>query len=417
MGRKIRNGLAAGAIFALVAALAGCGGGSAAGPGGSSGRRGEGNGDGEFTVLFIGDQSGPLKTIGINILDALKAGADYLNATGGVNGEQVKIIAENDNGDPQTSVQELIKYLSSNEAPDVVWSGIEGNSTSALLPVIAQHELFSFGTQDGSDLLGEGHGEEFPYQFAALPPIQVPDELAAEYIAEQGVKKIGFAEEEAAIAESEEPFLLKALEAEGIETTIAKMPATATDVTPQIDELKSSGAELLYYNGVAENVGYGFAARAKLGWDVPVLGALPAAAVDPTSLASKEELEGVDFVNFKVTDAAEEVPHLKTVEKYLAKYGGVQGVGMNTITLAWDALMAAANATEQAGSTEPAALAEALENVKEPKSERYVTVPEYSWTKTDHEPKITPAVHEAYVVMGAGPMVEGRIHPYAEGKG
>jgi branched-chain amino acid transport system substrate-binding protein len=418
---KLRIGMALLCIALVGVAVAGCGGGgSSSGDSGgsSSADSGGGNsgtsGNGEFTVLFIGDQSGPLKTLGTNVYNGLRAAADYLNAEGGINGEKVKVVAANDNGDPQTSVQVLIKYLASNEAPDMVWSGIESNSTAALLPVVAQRGLFSFSYQDGPGLLGEGSTGEFPTQFTTFPPIQVPDEVVANYMKEQGYKKAAIAMEEIAIAEGEQPTFEAALEKVGIESTTAKMSPTATDVTPQIDELKGSGADVLYYNGVAENVGYGMSARAKLGWDVPVVGGMAFAAVDPTALASKQELEGVSFVNFKVTDGADEVPALAKVEKYIAKYGGVEGVGMNVVTLSWDALMATANAAEQAGSSEPEAMAEALQEVKEPKSERYATMPEYSYTAESHEPKITPAVREAYAVMGAGPLVEGRIQPFDE---
>src|SRR5882757_7345579 len=173
-------------------ALGGCGGASDSSSGGTAASGSGASGSkGPFKVLYIGDLSGQTKLLGTEEFDGIKAAAAYLNANGGIDGQQVKIDTADDGGTPNTAVSALLQYLTRHGAPSMVWAGSESGETAALFPVLAKRHLLSVATTDGAQMLKSGASAKYPEQFSVLGSDAPLDERAAMWLKSHGAHKVG----------------------------------------------------------------------------------------------------------------------------------------------------------------------------------------------------------------------------------
>src|SRR5690348_1213741 len=176
---RMKRPLVLTALGAAVAmTLAGCGSG-----GGSSA-----SGGGDFNLIVMGGLSAPgvLADNASTSVDAARAGADYVNAHGGVNGKQVHVTVIDAKADPTTAVTKLRAAISSHKPDAVVDSG-PSTVAAAILPILNQNHILSFNlgpTPDSAD------PSKFPLNFDIS--VDAPDQLSAyvPYFQEKGYKSV-----------------------------------------------------------------------------------------------------------------------------------------------------------------------------------------------------------------------------------
>ena len=99
----------AGAVGALgVSSLAGC---TAFGGGGESDT---------ITIGAAVPKTGPLSSVGNEMLNGYQLGVDLLNQDGGVDGNEVELIVEDDESDPKV-LREALQQITSNNQVDMIW--------------------------------------------------------------------------------------------------------------------------------------------------------------------------------------------------------------------------------------------------------------------------------------------------------
>jgi branched-chain amino acid transport system substrate-binding protein len=106
------------ASVALLAALGSCGGDN--GDSGGGGTSSAGGGKEPLTVALVSQFGGPLASFGNDAYSAWQLAADEVNAKGGVDGHQVKILKVETNGDPAATLRaaraavtrQQVKYIS-----------------------------------------------------------------------------------------------------------------------------------------------------------------------------------------------------------------------------------------------------------------------------------------------------------------
>lgn len=398
-----------GAVLLATAALAiaACGGSSSNSSTKSSASAGDSSKP--FTLLFIGDLSGPTKLLGSEELGGLKAAADYINGHGGMSGHKVTIETSNDGGEPTAAVSGLIKYLTSNPAPDMVWAGSESGETSALLPVLAKRKILSESSTDGEQLLRAEASEKYPNQFDSSSSIAPLDAKAATWFKGLGVHKVGILEESLAYTQGETPFTKKALEEAGIQFTVASFPATATSVTAELAKLRGEGAEAVYAEALGPAAGYTLKGRAQIGWKAPLLGDLAFAAEDLTTLVPAADLAGVSLVVAHDQPSTASSPGIAAFKQYDAPYGDLTA-GINTASEAWDGLIVVNAAAKQAHSIELDPLTSALENLTPSSGAEaplFATYPRIGYTAEDHEN--VQAEPADFPVIKPGPVKGGQV--------
>jgi branched-chain amino acid transport system substrate-binding protein len=139
-------------------ALSACGSSSSSNSAGSSG----GSTSSAITVGSIGTFSGPLASSNQGFEDTLKAWVTNTNATGGLNGHQVKLIIKDDAGNPATGLaaardliqnQHVVAIVSDTSSTDSAWESLPqkagvpvvgGNAID--IPFLTNPDFFASGT-------------------------------------------------------------------------------------------------------------------------------------------------------------------------------------------------------------------------------------------------------------------------------
>ena len=119
----------AGALGALgTAGLAGC---TAFGGGGSSGT---------VTIAAAVPETGPLSSVGNEMLHGYRLGVDRMNQNGGIDGNEVELIVQDDESDPR-KVREAIQQMTSNNDVDLVWGSFSSPLVMAGSAIAEQQGL------------------------------------------------------------------------------------------------------------------------------------------------------------------------------------------------------------------------------------------------------------------------------------
>ena len=406
--------LAAGlAAFSLAIVAAGCGSSSSSSSSSTSGSSSAStsSANSPITILSIGDTTGPTKIIGTTHLAGLEAAAAYYNAQGGIDGHKVVIHHYSDNNDDATAVTDLIQYMSSHPAPTMIDAGSEGGDAAALIPVIAKRNVFAMALNDGTYQCATNSQTNCPNEWTLADP-GITDELpVAAWLKAHGVKKVGILEEEIDFTETETPDFIKALDQEGIAHTTATFPATALDLTPQVQQLKAAGAQAVFTEALVAPAGYALTGRAKLGWNAPMIFDVAASSLDLTKLAPIADVKNNAyedvFYEMNPKDPAPGIQHLLTYGK---QFGGVAAVPLDVASTGWDEIVALNEAVkEDGGSLAVKNLDAAMLKISPTDPNRTFTL-KLAWSPSDHEN--VDAQSADFQVVPAGPVANGQVHSY-----
>jgi branched-chain amino acid transport system substrate-binding protein len=398
---KFRSAVAA--LVAVTFLAAGCG---------DDGDSAEGDSSKPFTVLMVADFTGPGKAYGDQFLLGAQAAADYINEEkGGIEGREVVIKTESDNFDATQAASVLTKYLSSNDPPDLTFAGGGDAEVGATFPILQRNGLLGWAGNDSGGLLQNGGAKDLDLQFSTQAPTIPVTEKVAEWIKEQGFTKVGILQAENDYAGQETEYAEKAFADAGLTDTVVTFSQDSVDLTPQVQQLQDSGAEVVFFEGLTQNFGYAIKARTKLGWTAPWIVDLAASSLDLTTVATPEDLVDVSEINFRPSVAGADVPGLDVMRKYAADHTDIaplDAVPVHIAGLAWDGVLMVANAAEQAGSTKAEDIAKALEDFGDGATDpNYLNYADISYTAEDHTP--VNASPDDYPITPVGPIKGGQV--------
>lgn len=227
-------------VFAAVLcagamALAACG---SDGDGGSNpALSGSAGGGGEIVLGMINDTSGgasaysPYSTAGIQLA------IDEINAGGGIDGAQLKLISESD-GNDSTQTPTLVRRLLDDGA-DVIVMNSGSASSIAAKPVCFQEKVLCVAPTNLSAEITKAPQADNIYILG--PTSAGIGEIYAEGMAKAGIKRLAVVSDDIPTIQSYVPALVGAITASGIEQVANEKVATdASDVSAQIARVKES---------------------------------------------------------------------------------------------------------------------------------------------------------------------------------
>lgn len=133
-----------------------------------------------FVVGVINPTTGPFAAYGGPVRDGILMAVDDVNAAGGINGQTIEVIMEDDGGDPKNAVNAFTKLATVNKVP-VVIGPLSSGASMATAPLADRYKVVQMSTLAGTiDLSKAGD-----YVFRIYPS----SELGSRYIAKQAVER------------------------------------------------------------------------------------------------------------------------------------------------------------------------------------------------------------------------------------
>ncbi|WP_396655772.1 ABC transporter substrate-binding protein [Microbacterium sp.] len=348
--------------------------------------------------------SGPAAPAGEAMEIGNRAAIAVLNDEGGVLGHPVELHVHDSAGSPDQLAAKLQELLSSG-TPSAVLPGTAAEIPAGI-PILANAGVFT--SHHWSDA-AHNDPEKYPYLFGNF--ITVPDYVDAfvQELRDEGHASVGVVNSDDSSGQVFQEVARDALERAGIDATFAAVPPTAVDATAQLQQVLADDPDALVFAGYYPAAGAVIAARAKLGVDIPTIGAQTFGANNFSALP-EADLDGIVFqhlaVNVANTPQTESAAFKKFYDAVVAEAGGSLPFPVNTYLVAYNDVMLAAYAAELAGSLDPAEMAAAIEGASAADMPNYVMPVGFS--ETNHFPGVTP---DDFVTVPYAPVENGMVVP------
>ena len=312
-----------------------------------------GSASGSPAPIMIGatyEKTGPVPSLGAEGPGALAA-AKYINAHGGILGRQVKIVLEDNAGDPAQAISQLRQFAS--QGINVVLGGAFGVDCTAEAPIAATlKEVVFCGSTDN---LPPNHSN----MFGIGPDYTVTIKGTIALIKRYAKKAAVFADLSADGGDSVSIGSAN-MRAVGVTPVGERYPVNATTFTPEIQDAISKGAQLLWFTACSPGAITSVAEAESLGFKGKIVleNCLASSGVAQAlkGLAGNEQVlvqSPYSLLSTPAPDPAERA----AIALYKSQVPGP----VDTVeTAGWDSMMVAAKAIQKAHSTSTPALLSAL---------------------------------------------------------
>jgi len=282
---------------------------------------------------------------------------EEINAAGGVLGRPLELISEDDQsqaGQPATIVRKLI----SQDKVVAILGEIASSKSLEAAPICQQEKIPMVSPGSTNPKVTEVG--DYIFRICFIDPFQ--GVVVSKFAREKGWKKIAVltdVKQDYSVGLTE--FFIKDFKANGGEIVREqKYSSGDKDFKPQLTSIKASQPEAIFVPGYYAEVALIAKQARLLGIKVPLLGGDGWVGDSLLKVAGKS-LDGSFFSSH--FSAADESPKVRNfVEKFRAKFGEAPD---DMAALGYDSAMILADAIRRAGTTEPAALRDALAATKD----------------------------------------------------
>jgi branched-chain amino acid transport system substrate-binding protein len=317
----------------------------------------------ESDTIVIGaitDLTGNGSVLGTACNNGWDLAVKHLNANGGVNGKQLKLVSYDTKSNPQEALACYERLVTVDGASIVVGPPFS-NIGLALADTVDQMQVPFFGQfGDPRCMLGENLDSLHPYMFLSQPSAIDTGIISGAYPFEKfGYTKVAMliAQDHSYCSTQANAFMKYAQE-KGITITTVQYCTTAdTDLTVQLTAIGSSGAEYLFNACNTNLLAIATQQMYQMGINLLQCGSLDFSNPFNTLVDPPEAADNIYFpVNLDMgADALKDI-----TAEYTAAYGAAP---TPKYWIAYDTVLIAAAAMEKAASNEPAAIRDALETI------------------------------------------------------
>jgi branched-chain amino acid transport system substrate-binding protein len=320
----------------------------------------------ELKIGLVAALTGQSAQSGEAITRGLTIAIDEINAKGGVLGQKLVLVKRDDESSPPKGVTAARELISS-EKVVALFGGIDTPVSLAIVPIANQNKKPFMGVwAAGTNITKNGASPNYVFRVSAQDDL-VDIALIKYAMSKYSAKKPGLILVNNPWGESNEKGLKAAATAANLPIAgIEKIEQSDIDVTPQLNRLKSAGADTII---LVANAGPGaqmMKSRERMGWSVPVVShwGISGGRFDELVGPTAGDVHFIQTYSFfsPPTPASEKIMSeltkrygIKTAADIIAPVGTAN---------AYDAMQLLALAIEKAKSTDGEAIRAALEQIE-----------------------------------------------------
>ncbi|MBS3651639.1 ABC transporter substrate-binding protein [Pseudaminobacter sp. 19-2017] len=303
--------------------------------------------------------TGSVAASGNFITDGAKLAAEAINANGGVLGEQIELVVEDNKSNPSEAAAAAEKLITRDEVSAMV--GAWGSSfTLAVMPKLEEYGVpMVVETASSSKVTSAGN----PWVFRISATSEMEAKAFSPMVGQIGVKKADFlvVNNDWGLGASAE--FKKMLEASGVATGMVEtMDPAAQDVSAQLAKIKSSDADTLFVTTGFEQLSLVLKQAKAQGLDRRIIttggSQFPDRLVEQLGSAAEGSLHILFFAPWFPDAAANPEVAKRYIDAWNGK--GYDASGLSDGFRGYDAVTALAAAIEKAGAPDREAIRKAL---------------------------------------------------------
>lgn len=325
--------------------------------------------------------TGPAAFLGDPELKTLEMLVEDLNARGGINGEEIRLIAYDDGGDPNKARTFATRLIEDDEVVAII-GGTTTGTTMSILAVAEEAEIPFISLAGAIDIIDPVK----PFTFKTPHTDRMACQKIFEDMQKRGISRIGMISGTDGFGASMQAQCKKVAPDYGIEILADETydPRDA-DMTAQLTKIKGTpGVQAVLNPGFGQGPSIVTRNYRQLAIELPLYQSHGVASDGFIELAGVEATEGVRLPGTALLVAellAEDDPQKPVVDAYKAMFESRTGTPVSTFGgYAHDAFLILTDAIARAGSTEPRAIRDAIEAT----SGLAGTTGVYSFSPEDH---------------------------------
>jgi branched-chain amino acid transport system substrate-binding protein len=343
-------------LLSLALVISGCGGDDA-----GTGDDGATTGD-TIKVGVNYELSGAVATYGADSLEGFQMAIDEINEAGGVLGKQIELIVKDNKSDPAEATAAAEVLMTQDKVVASVGPATSGNFR-AVIPVAEANGIpvISSSATADDDITVDKNGNVRGFVFRTC----FTDSFQGRVMANYGTEKLDaktaviFADNASDYAKGLAANFKDQFESNG-GTIVDDLAYVAgdKDFNAVLTSLKAKDFDVIFVPGYYEEVGLIIKQARELGIDQPILGGDGFSSSDLVPLAGAENVNDVYF-----SDHSSPLVESAELDAFIEKYAALNnGAEPNTafVMMGYDMGMYLADAITRAGSTDSAAIAQAL---------------------------------------------------------
>jgi branched-chain amino acid transport system substrate-binding protein len=362
-GRRPRRFAAAAAASLLALGLAACAAPEETGSSGSAGSGSPGGADGPIKIGVNIELSGPAAVQGSAYKNAVELVADQVNAEGILGGRKLELVIRDNKSDPTEALQ-VAKGLIENDDVVAMVGGGSSPTTLSLVDYVESAGVPTISMGSSGAIVSPPQERTFVFKTPANSGL-VADVMLSEFQA-RGITKVGFISVDNPYGDAGLQAFQEKAPAAGVEIVGAeKFQATDKDYTSVVTKLVSSDPDAIVVWAIPPGAGIVAKNVAASGFDGPVFFD-PGAGAELFLRGAGSAADGALLIHpaVLVADQVQDAPNLEVMQKFHSDYTAEYGDFSGFASYAADALGMIVQAIEDAGSTDRAAVRDALEALK-----------------------------------------------------
>ncbi|MFI0397248.1 ABC transporter substrate-binding protein [Paracoccus jiaweipingae] len=306
-------------------------------------------------------ETGPAAFLGDPEAKTLKMLVDQINADGGINGEQVKLVAYDDGGDANKAKTFATRLVEDDEVVAVI-GGTTTGTTMAMIPVFEDAEVPFISLAGAVDIIDPVK----PFVFKTPHTDKMACAKIFEDMKARDIHKIGMISGSDGFGKSMQAQCKSIAGDYEIEVAADETygPQDA-DMTPQLTNIKAKGVDAILNPGMGQGPAIVTRNVKQLGLDIPLYESHGVASKQFIELAGADAAEGVRLpaAALLVADLlGDDDPQKPVVTGYRDAYKKATGEDVSTFGgHAYDAMMILKAAIEAAGEADPTAIRDQIE--------------------------------------------------------